>query len=97
MIVFNLICKICSAEFEGWFENAREFDNQKRKKISNIIIKNNNIINENIVGTNYLEKLKYLVINNLKDNKDKFTINNLEDDLEKKIINQQNLNLKTNH
>ena len=54
------------------------------EKISNIIIKNNNIINENIVGTNYLEKLKYLVINNLKDNKDKFTINNLEDDLEKK-------------
>ena len=54
------------------------------KKISNIIIKNNNIINENIVGTNYLEKLKYLVINNLKDNKDKFTINNLEADLKKK-------------
>ena len=54
------------------------------EEISNIIIKNNNIINENIVGTDYLEKLKYLVINNLKDNKDKFTINNLEDDLEKK-------------
>ena len=35
MIVFNLICKICSVEFEGWFENTKEFNNQKRKKIIN--------------------------------------------------------------
>ena len=54
------------------------------KEISDIIIKNNNIINENIVGTNYLEKLKYLVINNLKDSQDKFAIDNLVADLEKK-------------
>ena len=54
------------------------------KEISNIIVKNNNIINENIVGTNYLEKLKYLVINNLKDIQDKFTIDNFAADLKKK-------------
>jgi len=35
MIVFNLICKICSVEFEGWFESTKEFNNQKRKKIIN--------------------------------------------------------------
>ena len=35
MIFFNLICKICSVEFEGWFENTKEFNNQKRKKIIN--------------------------------------------------------------
>ena len=35
MIVFNLICKICSVEFEGWFENTKEFNSQKRKKIIN--------------------------------------------------------------
>ena len=52
------------------------------KKISNIIIKNNNIINANIVGTNYLEKLKYLVISSLKDIQDKFAIDNLLTDLE---------------
>ena len=54
------------------------------EKISNIIIKNNNIINENIVGTNYLEKLKYLVISNLKDIQDKFAIDNLVADLKNK-------------
>ena len=54
------------------------------QEINNIIIKNNNIINENIVGTNYLEKIKYLIINNLKDSQNKSTIDNLVDDLMKK-------------
>ena len=31
------------------------------KEINDIIEKNNSKINENIVGINYLEKLKYLV------------------------------------
>ena len=30
MINFNLICKICSTEFEGWFDNSKEFEKQKR-------------------------------------------------------------------
>ena len=42
------------------------------------------MINENIVGTNYLEKIKYLIINNLKDSQNKSTINNLVDELMKK-------------
>ena len=32
MIVFNLICKSCLIEFEGWFENSKEFESQKKKK-----------------------------------------------------------------
>ena len=31
MIVFNLTCKICSSEFEGWFDSSKEFESQKRK------------------------------------------------------------------
>ena len=54
------------------------------KEINDIIIKNNNVINENIIGINYLEKLKYLVISNLKDIQDKFTIDNLVADLKNK-------------
>ena len=54
------------------------------KEISNIIIENNNEINENVVGLNYLEKLKYLVISNLKNNQDKFAIDNLLDDFKEK-------------
>ena len=62
------------------------------KEINNIIEKNNNKINENIVGINYLEKLKYLVINNLKDSQDKFTLDNLAPVLEKK--NNQSIKFK---
>ena len=53
-------------------------------EINNIIIKNNKMINENIVGTSYLEKLKYLVINDLKDSYDKSAIDNLVADLKKR-------------
>ena len=40
------------------------------------IINNSNKINENIVGINYLEKIKYLIINNFKENQDKFIRDN---------------------
>ena len=60
------------------------------KEISNIITSNNNTINENIVGINYLEKLKYLLIDNLKNRKYRFSIKNLVSDLEK-----ENSELKT--
>ena len=42
------------------------------------------MINENIVGTSYLEKLKYLVINDLKDSHDKSAIDNLVVELKKR-------------
>ncbi len=28
MIVFNLLCKICDIQFEGWFENSKSYKNQ---------------------------------------------------------------------
>ena len=33
MIVFNLICNDCSSEFEGWFDDTKQYDQQKRKKM----------------------------------------------------------------
>ena len=62
------------------------------KKINDIIEKNNSKINENIVGINYLEKLKYLVIDNLKDGQDKFTLDDLVAVLTKK--NNQSIKFK---
>ena len=62
------------------------------KEINDIIENNNSKINENIVGINYLEKLKYLVINNLKDSQDKFTLDNLVAALKKK--NNQSIKFK---
>ena len=61
------------------------------QKIEDITLKNDNIINRNIIGTNYLEKLKYLIIENLK-NLDKFILENLMVDL--KNSNDQSIKYK---
>ena len=69
MIVFNLICKICSIEFEGWFESTKEFNNQKRKKIINCPSCNSASITKSLVAPNLLKKniqLKKAVSNNVK-------------------------------
>ena len=62
------------------------------KEINDIIEKNNSKINENIIGINYLEKLKYLVIDNLKDGQDKFILDDLVATLKKK--NNQSIKFK---
>ena len=54
------------------------------KEITNIIEKNNSIIDEKYVGINYLEKIKYLIINSLKDSQDKSLVNKLASDLKEK-------------
>jgi len=61
------------------------------QKIEEITLKNDNEINKNIIGTNYLEKLKYLIIENLKD-LDKFMLENLMIDL--KNNNDQSIKYK---
>ena len=35
MIIFNLKCIDCKYEFEGWFENSKEYDSQKKRKLLN--------------------------------------------------------------
>ena len=74
MIVFNLICKICFSEFEGWFESAVEFDNQKRKKIVNCPSCNSTSIKKYLMAPNIPTKsnskqeikLKKAMANNIK-------------------------------
>ena len=74
MIVYNLICKICSSKFEGWFENAKEFDIQKRKKIVNCPYCNSDSIKKFLMAPNLSTKsnskketkLKKAVANNIK-------------------------------
>ena len=74
MIVFNLICKICSVEFEGWFESTKEFNSQKRKKIINCPSCNSASIIKSLVAPNLPTKnnskkdiqLKMAVSNNIK-------------------------------
>ena len=35
MIVFNLICSECDYSFEGWFDNTKIFNKQKKEKLIN--------------------------------------------------------------
>ena len=35
MIVFNLVCSECEYPFEGWFDDTKSFNSQKRRKLIN--------------------------------------------------------------
>ena len=74
MIVFNLTCKVCSSQFEGWFENANEFESQKRKKIINCPSCNSISIKKSLMAPNLPtksnsakeNKIKKAMINDIK-------------------------------
>ena len=74
MIVFNLICKVCSSEFEGWFENTKEFQSQKRKDLINCPSCNSPSIDKSLMAPNIPKKsnslkdttVKKSMINNIK-------------------------------
>ena len=44
MIVFNLNCKKCNFEFEGWFDTSVEFEKQNKKKLINCPSCNSSLI-----------------------------------------------------
>ena len=56
MIVFNLICNDCSTEFEGWFENSKDFEKQKRKKFLSCPTCNSLEINKSSMSPNISKK-----------------------------------------
>ena len=77
MIKFNLNCKTCSFEFEGWFENNKEFDNQRSKNILNCPSCNSPSVNKSLMAPNLPSKsnskkdikLKKAIANNIKNYK----------------------------
>jgi len=71
MIVYNLICKTCSTEFEGWFDNSIDFENQKRKKMINCPSCNSFEIKKYLMAPNLVKKT-----NSKKDSKIKKTMIN---------------------
>ena len=56
MIVFNLICNTCSTEFEGWFEDSKEFANQKRKKMISCPSCSSSAIQKSLMAPNLSKK-----------------------------------------
>ena len=74
MIVYKLNCKTCHFEFEGWFDNSKEFDKQKRKKLISCPSCSDFAINKSLMAPNLNKKTNTL---NIKHNK-KIVINKIE-------------------
>ena len=73
MIVFNLLCKDCNFEFEGWFDNSNEFINQNKKNLINCPTCNGTTIKKHLMAPNITKKT-----NTKKTSKNKKTlINNI--------------------
>ena len=56
MIVFNLECKICSVQFEGWFNNSKDFEKQRQKKLINCPSCNSSTIKKSLMAPNLTAK-----------------------------------------
>ena len=66
MIVFNLICEECEYCFEGWFENTKSFNNQKKRKLINCPNCENSNIKKALVAPNVSKKSNSKKIKNKK-------------------------------
>ena len=56
MIIFNLECKLCGVNFEGWFENSAEFEIQKKQNIINCPSCNSSSITKALMIPNISKK-----------------------------------------
>ncbi len=56
MIVFNLSCKLCESSFEGWFENSKEFLNQKKRGLVTCPSCNSSKIKKALMAPNLSKK-----------------------------------------
>ena len=74
MIVFNLVCKSCQFEFEGCFDNSKDYEKQLRKNFINCPNCNSSSIKKFLMSPNLSKKTnakkpiknKKTVINNIK-------------------------------
>jgi len=66
VIIFNLICSECEFFFEGWFDNTKEFNNQKKRKLINCPNCENSNIKKALVAPNVSKKSNSKTIKNKK-------------------------------
>jgi len=66
VIVFNLICSECDYSFEGWFDNTKAFNNQKRQKLINCPNCENSNIKKTLVAPNVSKKSNSKIVKNKK-------------------------------
>ena len=56
MIVFNLVCSECEYLFEGWFDDTKSFNNQKKRKLINCPNCESSNISKTLVAPNVSKK-----------------------------------------
>ena len=74
MIVYKLNCKDCNFNFEGWFDNSKDFDKQKRNNFINCPSCNSIKINKSLMSPNLNKKSNSKKIENSK----KTVVNKIE-------------------
>ncbi len=66
MIVFNLICSECEYPFEGWFNDTKTFNSQKRQKLINCPNCESSNISKTLVAPNISKKSNSKSVKNKK-------------------------------
>ena len=56
MIVFNLVCAECEYPFEGWFDDTKSFNNQKKRKLINCPNCESSNVSKTLVAPNVSKK-----------------------------------------
>ena len=56
MIVFNLVCLECEYPFEGWFDDTKAFNSQKKRKLINCPNCESSNVSKTLVAPNVSKK-----------------------------------------
>ena len=56
MIVFNLVCSECEYPFEGWFDDTKSFNRQKKRKLINCPNCESSNVSKTLVAPNVAKK-----------------------------------------
>ena len=56
MIVFNLKCTLCELIFEGWFENTKEYNKQKKQNLIKCPSCNSHTVKKSLMSPNLGKK-----------------------------------------
>jgi len=56
VIVFNLVCLECEYPFEGWFDDTKSFNNQKKRKLINCPNCESSNVSKTLVAPNVSKK-----------------------------------------
>ena len=66
MIVFNLICSECEYPFEGWFDDTKAFNIQKKRKLINCPSCESSNVTKTLVAPNVSKKSNAKSVKNKK-------------------------------